>query len=269
MADEDFSPRLRALCKDQPEIREVFIREGLFTTQDLGNLSIDSDCAADKLRLSAEARHYFRSTYAVSRVRAESNEQRMQQEIDVLNSEGHVMMTKPRSEVHRNGFWHRCVNVWVICPSTARVLLAQRAASKDTDPRKWTCVCGRVPSGELSKPAAVNRLHAELSIKGLDDEQITLMFAVKCERAITTGIFAGQLDGAFIDVYAALLTEEIPLWNLHLDSTAKESVQWVSVEELTRSLLERDERYVIATNEEYQRNLIRHLRKVCKDAAVT
>merc|ERR1719160_484169 len=102
-------------------------------------------------------------------------------------------MSKSRYIVHREGFWHRALNVWVIDLSTGRVLIGQRAASKDIDPCKWTCVSGRVPSGELSMNAAVSQLENEFSIKPTSTSQsgvtsgppsalreVSLMFSIKC-----------------------------------------------------------------------------------------
>lgn len=166
--------------------------------------------------------------------------------------------------VHRQGFWHRAVNVWILCTSTSRVLIGQRSVSKDVDKGKWTCVCGRVPSGELSHTAAVERLEEEFSIRDLPDEQVSLIFSMKCPRKITTGIFAGQDDGAWMDVYVAVLKEEIPIEKLHLDVRAKQAAKYVSLEDLQRNLEVKDDKYVVPSNPEYTKKLFHHLRKTCQ-----
>ena len=44
-----------------------------------------------------------------------------------------------RSHVHANGLWHCSVHIWIINPSTSKILLQKRSMSKDTFPGK-SCV---------------------------------------------------------------------------------------------------------------------------------
>jgi isopentenyldiphosphate isomerase len=259
------SPHLASLCKDNDEILAAVVNANLMTSQDLGSLAMDADLAADKLKLSPIARGQFASIFAITKARAEDCDQgRMQTVLDVLNGEGQLIMRRPRCDVHRQGFWHRAVNVWILCTSTSRVLMAQRAICKDVDKGKWTCVCMRVPSGELSHTAAVERLEEELSIRDLPDEQVSLIFSMKCPRKFTTGIFSGQDDAAWVDVYVAVLKEEIPIEKLHLDVRAKQAAKYVSLADLKQSLESQDEQYVIPSNPEYVPRLFHHLRKTCE-----
>jgi isopentenyldiphosphate isomerase len=235
------------------------------TTQDLGSLAMDADLAADKLKLSPAARGHFASIFAITKVRAENcDQERMHIVLDVLNGEGQLIMRRPRCDVHRQGFWHRAVNVWILCTSTQRVLIGQRSVSKDVDPWKWTCVCGRVPSGELSHTAAVDKLEEEFSIKGLPDEQVSLVFSMKCPRKFTNGLFVGQDDAAWMDVYVAVLKEEIPIERLHLDVRAKQTAKYVSLADLQTSLESKEEEFVIPSNPEYVSKLFKYLRKTCE-----
>lgn len=56
---------------------------------------------------------------------------------DVLDENGHKTgKTKERSQVHRDGDWHRAVNIWVINDHD-EVLLQKRAAHKDSWPGYW------------------------------------------------------------------------------------------------------------------------------------
>jgi len=198
--------------------------------------------------------------------------------LDVLNSEGQFIMSKPRYIVHREGFWHRALNVWVIDLSTARVLIGQRAASKDIDPGKWTCVSGRVPSGELSMNAAVDQLENEFSIKPAQASsgvaaqvgtsslrEVSLMFSIKCCRDITNGAFAGQRDATWLDVYAACLNEEIPVEKLKLDLRDKQAARYIRLEQLRRAYARRDPEFVIPANEEYIAKLFKYLNKLFKN----
>jgi len=205
-------------------------------------------------------------------------EEKMHCMLDVLNSEGQFIMSKPRHIVHREGFWHRALNVWVIDLSTARVLIGQRAASKDIDPGKWTCVSGRVPSGELSMNAAVDQLENEFSIKPAQASsgiagagstsalrEVSLMFSIKCSRDITNGSFAGQRDATWLDVYAACLNEEIPVEKLKLDLRDKQAARYIRLEQLRRAYARRDPEFVIPANEEYIAKLFKYLNKLFKN----
>lgn len=262
---DDLSPRLAALCADHDEIREAALRAGILTTQELGALGTNADVVATMLRLGTAARSHFGHIFAIAKARADgADQERLGQRLDVLNAEGHLIMTRPRGDVHRQGFWHRAVNIWPICPSTLRVLVGQRAVSKDTDALRWTCACGRVSSGDLSMNTAVDCLAAEFSIRAVPDEQISLAFTLKCPRRITRGLFAGQLDGAWIDVYLMVLDQEIPVERLLLDVRAKQAAKYVSLDELERALAAKDDNYVIPTNDEYTDKLVRYLRRMCR-----
>lgn len=181
--------------------------------------------------------------------------------LDVLNNEGVLVMTRPRHEIHRQGFWHRGVNVWVICPSTQRVLMGQRCMSKDHDPRKWTCVCGRVPSGDLSYNAAFDKVADEFNIA--DHVHLDLMFSMKCQKGMTKGVFAGQMDSVWLDVYVGVLEAEVPVHRILLNVKSKQAASYVNLADLTHALEVKDPSYVHPPNEEYTKKLLHYLQKTC------
>jgi isopentenyldiphosphate isomerase len=259
------SPRLAALCGDHEEIRRAILENDLVNTQDLGSFAPDADVASQRLRLSEPSRAVFTNIFAITKARSEgTDEERVNMVLDVLNGEGQIILKRPRGDVHKHGMWHRAVNVWVICTKTSRVLLGQRAVSKDTDPRRWTCVCGRVPSGELSMSAALERLIAEFSIEVEPDSQLSLCFTMKCAKPITKGIFTGQDDGAWMDVYVATLEEEIPVETLQLDARAKQAAKYISIADFQAALESGDDNYVIPPKAEYTKKLFHYLRSVCQ-----
>jgi len=189
-------------------------------------------------------------------------DEKMNKMLDVLDTEGHFIMSKPRSVVHREGFWHRALNVWVVDLSTGNVLIGQRSYTKDIDPGKWTCVTGRVESGQLSMTSALEQLRGELSIKADDalNGQVQLIFSTKCSHEIKNGVFAGQRDATWLDVYAACLYETIPIEQLKLDTKDKLAAKYVSLDTLEQAYLTRDPEFVIPANQEYTRKLFQYLR---------
>jgi len=239
----------------------------VFTTQELSNFGVDAEEVAIRLGLSLPAQKAFANVFACVRDRASGHaEARMQQMLDVLNDSGQLIMRRTRADVLSKGFWYRAVNVWAVCPRTSRVLVGQRAVSKDMDPDKWTCVCSRVPSGDMSMNVAVEQLHQELGITAVPDEGVSLAFSLKTSREITRGLFSGQTDKTWTDVYVARLEEEVPLQVVHLDVRAKRAAKYVEVSELEKALMEKDDSFVIPASEEYTRKLIRHLKRMCADA---
>lgn len=192
------------------------------------------------------------------------HEEKMNMMLDVLDTEGHFIMSKPRSVVHRQGFWHRALTLWVVDLKSKSVLIGQRPTSKDIDPGRWTCVTGRVRSGQLSISAALEQLEGETSIKMSDavHGDVQLMFSIKCAREIENGIFAGQRDATWLDVYAAVLRDTIPIEQLKLDTKDKQAIRYIKISELKEAYERKDPEFVIPSNEEYTKKLFHYLESI-------
>jgi len=146
--------------------------------------------------------------------------------------------------------------------------VGQRAVGKDMDADKWTCVCCRVPSGELSMNVAAEQLSQEFGIEAALDTNISLAFSLKGEREITRGLFSGHVDKTLTDVYVARLDEEVHLQLVHLDVRVKRAAKYVEVAELEKALVEKDSSFVTPTSEEYARKLIQFMKRMCSEAGV-
>ena len=70
--------------------------------------------------------------------------------LDVLNDDGQPTgITKPRSQVHLDGDWHRAIHIWVVRGQDL-VLLQRRALTKHLEPGKLdVSVGGHYRAGEL------------------------------------------------------------------------------------------------------------------------
>lgn len=56
-----------------------------------------------------------------------------------------------RSEVHRDGDYHRAVHVWIYSESTGELLLQRRADCKDSWPGQWDISsAGHISAGDSS-----------------------------------------------------------------------------------------------------------------------
>jgi len=84
---------------------------------------------------------------------------------DVLDENGQPTgRTKSRQAVHRDGDWHRAVNIWVV-NDRQEVLLQKRSNNKDSWPGYWDISAGgHIVAGEDSLTAAVQELYEELGL---------------------------------------------------------------------------------------------------------
>ena len=83
--------------------------------------------------------------------------------IDLLDENGNKLNTrKKRTEVHRDGDWHKSVHIWII-NKNSEILLQRRAADKDSDPNMLDISCaGHLSSGDDSITGAIRELKEEL-----------------------------------------------------------------------------------------------------------
>lgn len=117
--------------------------------------------------------------------------------------------TKPRSEVHRDGDWHRSVDIWIIDGDD--VLIQRRSKLKDTNPGKLDVSCaGHLGAGQSPVDAALRELNEELGIV-VDD--LKFAFRAPC---VATG--ASYLDKEFIDVFLLRL----PIRDVHFTIATSE-----------------------------------------------
>jgi isopentenyl-diphosphate Delta-isomerase len=71
--------------------------------------------------------------------------------------------TKPKSEVHRDGDWHRAVHVWIVNKNN-EVLVQKRSATKTLSPNLWDLsMGGHISAGEQPISAAIRELKEELN----------------------------------------------------------------------------------------------------------
>lgn len=83
------------------------------------------------------------------------------------DAEGALLELVPRAVVHREGLWHRAVNVFLFQPDGS-LLLQQRSSDKDICPGTWDLsVAEHLMPGEDYVDAAHRGLSEELSIKGV------------------------------------------------------------------------------------------------------
>jgi isopentenyl-diphosphate Delta-isomerase len=88
--------------------------------------------------------------------------------LDVLDSRGRLTgAVKSRGEVHRTGFWHRTVHIWII-NGKKQLLLQKRSINKESYPGLWDIsAAGHITAGDSIRNAAIRELKEELGRRHL------------------------------------------------------------------------------------------------------
>ena len=94
----------------------------------------------------------------------------MAEYFDVLSPEGDLIgLKKLRSEVHRDGDWHRTIHCWVY--RKGELLLQLRGPNQEANPNKWDISCaGHISAGEDMWIGAIRELEEELGLKCIETE---------------------------------------------------------------------------------------------------
>ncbi|KAK6911144.1 Peptidase family M49 [Dillenia turbinata] len=142
-----------------------------------------------------------------------ADDNQLQEEFfDVLTSTGQkIGVSKPRSEVHRDGDYHRAVHVWIYAESTQELLLQRRADCKDSWPGLW----------DISSAGHISAGHSSLVSASIINE----------------GKF---INNEFNDVYLVTTLSPIPLEAFTLQESEVSAVKYIPYEEY-RSLLAKED----------------------------
>uniref|UniRef100_A0ACD5YUL8 Uncharacterized protein n=1 Tax=Avena sativa TaxID=4498 RepID=A0ACD5YUL8_AVESA len=165
-----------------------------------------------------------------------------EERLDVLTAAGDKTgVSKPRSEVHRDGDFHRAVHVWIYSESTGELLLQRRADCKDSWPGKWDISsAGHISAGDSSLSSARRELHEELGIK-LPVDAFELIFVHLEECVINNGTF---INNEYCDVYLVTTLSPIPLEAFTLQESEVSAVKYMHCNEYKNCLAAENGEYV-------------------------
>lgn len=117
---------------------------------------------------------------------------------DILDENGNKTgKTKLRSEVHRDGDWHKAVHIWII-NANGDVLLQRRCATKDSNPNMLDISsAGHLTAGDDSLSGAVRELKEELNLDVMPSE---LKFIKTIKRSVkyTETFINNEFDDMYI-----------------------------------------------------------------------
>ncbi|KAG8072724.1 hypothetical protein GUJ93_ZPchr0006g41551 [Zizania palustris] len=165
-----------------------------------------------------------------------------EERLDVLTAAGEKTgASKPRSEVHRDGDYHRAVHVWIYCESTGELLLQRRADCKDSWPGQWDISsAGHISAGDSSLSSAQRELHEELGIK-LPVDAFELIFIFLQECVINNGTYT---NNEYNDVYLVTTLTPIPLEAFTLQESEVSAVRYMPCDEYKSCLENASGEYV-------------------------
>ena len=149
---------------------------------------------------------------------------------DILNPDGTTAgYSLPRSQVHREGLWHKSAHIWVT-NTHGRILLQRRAPDKDTHPGLWDIsAAGHLSAGDSSIDAAVREIREELGLV-IAPSRVIFRFTDREEhtsRNIT--------DREFHDVFTLVITDdEAEL--ISPDPVELCDVRWLTIDEFGKEL---------------------------------
>ncbi|KAL8499554.1 hypothetical protein ACS0TY_022486 [Phlomoides rotata] len=146
-----------------------------------------------------------------------------------------------RSDVHKDGDYHRAVHVWIFAERTQELLLQLRVESKDSWPGYWDISsAGHISAGDSSLVSARRELHEELGIS-LPKDAFELLFVFLEESVLNDGKF---INNEYEDVYLVTTIDPIPLEAFTLQESEVSAVKYMHYEEYRSLLAKEDPSYV-------------------------
>ena len=124
---------------------------------------------------------------------------------DILDENGNKTgKTKLRSEVHRDGDWHKAVHIWII-NNTGDILLQRRCATKDSNPNKLDISsAGHLSAGDDSLTGALRELKEELNLD-VKPEDLQFIKTLKRSSRYTETFINNEFDKLFEIIYCSIM----------------------------------------------------------------
>jgi len=148
--------------------------------------------------------------------------------LEIVDSHDKVIGTGTRGEIHRMGFFHRAVHMFVFNPA-GQVYIQRRSCSKDRHPGKLdSSAAGHVDPGETNADTAIRELREELGMQAEIKEILRIPASEKTDNEHV--------------VLFEVVTESEPVPN-------PEEIQWsafISREKVTKLMDEAPEDFVPA-----------------------
>lgn len=174
---------------------------------------------------------------------------------DVLDKNGNLIgQRKLRTEVHKDGDWHRAAHIWVI-NSKGELLIQKRTITKDSFPGLWDVSSGgHILAGESIREAMMREAGEELGLN-LEEKDFEYLFTITEQAVANYGMF---VNNEFDEVYLVKLDLDVSQFHIQKEEIAE--IKFVQFAELEKMIKERPEDFV-PHGEQYKR-LFELLRKI-------
>ena len=180
----------------------------------------------------------------------------MDEYIDIVTKTGEQTgKTALKSEVHKNGWYHNTIHLWLYT-AKGEILLQQRSHTKTIHPLLWdVSVAGHVDTGETFIEAAIRETKEEIGLK-LKSKDLIKIGTKLYETIYNNGAIR---DNEFHQIYIAKL--KVELKNLIPQKDEVEALKLVDFATFLR-LLESSlvNRHFIASNANYYKFVIEKIK---------
>lgn len=158
--------------------------------------------------------------------------------IDILDEKGNLIgERKTREEVHKKGYWHRGIEVFII-NSDKEILIQKRAANKKKHPNLWDFSCaGHLSAGDTSLSGAIREIEEELGIK-VQEKNMQLIDTLIKSYSPKPEFFENE----FQDIYLCL--EDVPIQEIKLQKEEVADAKYIAFEDYKRFILEENKNFV-------------------------
>ena len=177
----------------------------------------------------------------------------MDELVDILDSKGNFTgRTAMKSEAHRKGWFHPSVHVWLYTKD-GKLLIQQRAKSKDTHPLLWdVSVAGHIGAGEGIKASAIREIEEEIGLS-ISKEQLEKIGIFKSVHEHAADLIDCEFHHTF------LCELNVPSANLKKQESEVENLELISLLEFS------EETWGMANLQKYVPHGIEYYKTVIKE----
>ncbi len=170
----------------------------------------------------------------------------MDEYFDVLDGHGHKTgRTKLRREVHRDGDWHRAIEVFLV-NKQREVLLQKRCATKDSWPNFWDFSCGgHVMAGDDVMSTVFRELEEELDFH-LQPRDILIYVGTDQSSVRTAPDF---INNSFNEVFIILADRQLKDFTFQKSEIS--DLKYVPLEELRHMVQDRHSDLIVPHTQIY------------------